>query len=104
MRTVRPSAGANGSTCRVSVLYRRKSDISDVDREAGEFDRGKLCDGERRWDEGDDARPIERELDALSQVARHIVAPIRIDTRNRAQGNGAAGELLDSGDLGRIQQ
>ena len=40
-----PSAGANGSTWRVSVLYRRNSDISDADRELGDFERVKVM----RW-------------------------------------------------------
>src|SRR6478672_7179599 len=104
MRTVRPSAGANGSTRRVSVLYRRNSDMSDADREAQRLRARKLCDGERGWDEGDDSRPIERELDAQSQVARHVIATVRIDTRDGSQGNGARSELFDAQDSRRIQQ
>src|SRR6476469_10105029 len=104
MRTVRPSAGANGSTRRVSVLYRRNSDISDADREARRLRARKLCDGERGRDEGDDSGPVERELDAESQVARHVVAAVRIDACDRSQGDGAPRQLLDAGDTRRIQQ
>src|SRR6478735_8512304 len=104
MRTVRPSAGANGSTRRVSVLYRRNSDMSDADREARRLRARKLCDGERGWDEGDDSRPIQGELDAQSQVARDVVAPVRVDTSDRAQRNGAGPELLDAHDARWIQQ
>src|SRR5689334_8893177 len=104
MRTVRPSAGANGSTRRVSVLYRRNSDMSDADREARRLRARKLCDGEHGWDEGDDSGPIERELDAQPQVARDVIAAVRIDACDRPQGDGAPSQLLDAGDARRIQQ